>query len=122
MKRTYETGVDGENRAAEWLHEKYGMDLMETRFRSKAGEIDLIMKDGGTIVFIEVKTRLNAPPGMGLMAIDRRKQARIARAATLYLIHNGWLNHSVRFDVCEVSSDHVLHIPNAFQPGGMFYR
>ncbi len=122
MKKTYETGLAGEKMAADWLIENKGMCLLETRFRSKAGEIDLIMKDGKTIVFIEVKTRLNAPPGTGLLAIDRRKQTRIAKAANLYLIHNGWLNRPVRFDVCEVSADSVLHIPNAFQPGGIFYR
>ena len=119
---TYQTGLAGEQAAAEWLRMKYRMQLVETRYRSKAGEIDLIMLDQKTIVFIEVKTRLHAAAGTGLMAVDHRKQKRIARAATLYLISKGWQNRPVRFDVVEVSENSVLHIPNAFQPGGMFYR
>ena len=122
MKMTYQTGLAGEKAAADWLKNKHGMILLETRYRNKAGEIDLIMKDGETVVFIEVKTRLHAVPGSGLMAVDRKKQQRIARAAVLYLMSKGWMNHSVRFDVAEVTEKHVLHIPNAFQPGIMFYR
>ncbi len=122
MKTTYQTGLAGEQTASDWLRRKHGMILLETRYRNKAGEIDLIMKDGKTVVFIEVKTRLHAVPGSGLMAVDRKKQQRIARAAVLYLINKGWMNLSVRFDVAEVTEKHVIHIPNAFQPGNMFYR
>ena len=122
MKITYQTGLAGEQTAAEWLKRKYGMILLETRYRNKAGEIDLIMKDRETVAFIEVKTRLHAAPGSGLMAVDRKKQQRIARAAMLYLMSKGWMNLSVRFDIAEVTENHVLHIPNAFQPGDMFYR
>ena len=122
MKRTYETGLEGERRAAEWLSVHHGMKLLGHRVRNKAGEIDLIMADGDTVVFVEVKTRLTGTPGSGLLAVDRRKQQRIARAAVLYLAENRLRNRAVRFDVAEVSEKDVLHIPNAFQPGGMFYR
>ena len=122
MKKTYETGLIGEQKAAEWLKEQAGMKLLEQRYRNQAGEIDLIMLDRDTIVFIEVKTRLHAIPGAGLLAVDRKKQQRIARAASLYLIGKGWLNRSVRFDAAEVTQSSVIHIPNAFQPGDMFYR
>ena len=122
MKQTYETGLEGERRAAEWLSDHRGMKLLGQRIRNRAGEIDLIMMDGETVVFIEVKTRLNGPPGSGLLAVDRRKQQRIARAAVLYLALNRLQNRAVRFDVAEVSANGIIHIPNAFQPGGMFYR
>ena len=122
MKTTYQTGLAGEQTAADWLKRKYGMILLETRYRNKAGEIDLIMKDKETVVFIEVKTRLHAFTGSGLMAVDRKKQQRIARAAMIYLISKDWMNLSVRFDVAEVTEKNVLYIPNAFQPGKMFYR
>lgn len=122
MKTTYQTGLMGEQTAADWLEKNRGMKLLEKRCRTKAGEIDLIMQDGDTIAFIEVKTRQNAVPGAGLLAVDRRKQRRIAQAAMLWLIGKHWHNRSVRFDVAEVSGDHVLFVPNAFQPGGMFYR
>ena len=122
MKMTYQTGVIGEQTAAEWLAEHADMVLLETRYRNKAGEIDLIMLDGETVVFIEVKTRLHAVPGSGLMAIDRKKQQRIARAAILYLMEKKWMDRSVRFDAAEVTGSDVIHVPNAFQPGNMFYR
>ena len=122
MKETYQTGLDGENKAAEWLRNHRSMILLEKRYRNKAGEIDLIMLDGKTIVFIEVKTRMHARPGNGLMAVDRKKQQRIARAAILYLIGKEWQNRLTRFDIAEVSPDGVLHVPNAFQPGDMIYR
>lgn len=122
MKMTYQTGLAGEQTAAEWLKKNCRMKLIENRYRNKAGEIDLIMLDRETIVFIEVKTRIHAYPGSGLMAVDRKKQKRIARAAVLYMIGKGWQNRAARFDVVEVSENAVIHIPNAFQPGGIFYR
>lgn len=122
MRMTYQTGLTGERTAAEWLKKTAGMKLLESRHRNRAGEIDLIMLDRETIVFVEVKTRLHAPAGSGLMSVDRKKQQRIARAAVLYLQEKGWMDRSVRFDVTEVTEDQVIHIPNAFQPGSMFYR
>lgn len=122
MKMTYQTGIIGEQKAAEWLKNHNGMQLLETRYRNKAGEIDLIMMDRGTIVFVEVKTRLHAPAGSGLLAVDQRKQQRIARAAMLYLMENKLLKNAVRFDVAEVTASEVIHVPDAFQPGSMFYR
>ncbi len=122
MKETYQTGLDGENRAAAWLQKNRSMILLEKRYRNKAGEIDLIMLDGKTVVFVEVKTRLHASPGTGLMAVDRRKQQRIARAAILYLIGKEWQNRLTRFDIAEVSPEDVLYIPDAFQPGDLVYR
>lgn len=121
MKEIYETGLNGERTAAEWLKTKYGMILVENRYRNKAGEIDLIMADGKTIVFVEVKTRMSGRPGNGLMAVDRKKQQRIGRTAVLYLISHGWQNRPVRFDVIEITKNDILYAPNAFQPGGMFY-
>ena len=122
MKQTYDTGLSGEQQAAEWLKNEYGMQMLTQRCRTKAGEIDLIMADGETIVFVEVKTRLHASAGNGVLAVDRRKQQRITKASILFLMKMGWKNRAVRYDIVEVRSDGILYIPNAFQPGGMFYR
>lgn len=122
MKHTYETGLLGEEIAAQWLEQHYGMRLLESRYKTKAGEIDLIMLDGNTVVFVEVKTRMTSQPGIGLATINQQKQRRISRAATLFLMRMEWLDRAVRFDVIEVHPDDMLYIPNAFQPGGMFYR
>ena len=108
MKQTYETGVSGEEPAAEWLRKKHGMTTLEQRYRTKAGEIDLIMLDGDTIAFIEVKTRLSASAGEGALAVDRRKQQRITNASVLYLMKKGWQNRAVRYDVVEVRREELL--------------
>ena len=121
-KQTYQTGLAGEQTAADWLREHRGMVCLESRYRTPAGEIDLIMTEGKTLVFVEVKTRLKASPGEGMLSVDAKKQRRVSRAAMLYLMRKGWTNRPVRFDVVEVRRDAVLHIPNAFQPGGMFFR
>lgn len=122
MKKTYETGLKGELAAEEWLRNNRKMTCLERRYRSKAGEIDLIMLEGDTIVFVEVKTRRSGQPGSGIMSIDQRKQSRISRASLIYLMKKRWLNRNIRYDVVELNPEGILYIPNAFQPGGMFYK
>ena len=123
MKATYQTGLKGEEIAEEYLAAR-GMRCLERRYREKNGEIDLIMEEGSTYVFVEVKARFSAAEtGSGLMAVTPSKQRRIARCAMLYLMkHDPHGNRSVRFDVIEVNREGVTHIPNAFQPGGMIFR
>lgn len=123
MKHTYETGLSGELAAEKYLTTEKGMRCLERRYRNKCGEIDLIMQDGDAVVFVEVKTRRTGDPGLGLLAVDQRKQKRIIRASTLYLMSHQKMNAVIRFDVVEVGLQSILHIPNAFQPAGsMFYR
>ena len=122
MKKTYETGLQGEETAKNYLQRMYGMTCLERRYRTKCGEIDLIMLDGNTIVFVEVKTRKTGAAGSGLSAVNFAKQKRILNAALLYLMKMKWMEREVRFDLVEVFCDHVLHIPNAFQPYGKFYH
>ena len=122
MKQTYETGILGEIAAETYLCGKCGMICLERRYRTKSAEIDLIMQDQDTLVFVEVKTRSKGKPGDGLQTVNAAKQKRISRGAMLYLMKHHKLNQSVRFDVVEVNRENIIHIPNAFQPGGMFYR
>jgi putative endonuclease len=123
MKQTYETGLSGEQTAADWLQANHGMKALEQRYRTKAGEIDLIMLDQETVVFVEVKTRLSGHAGEGLLAVNKKKQQRITNASILYLLKKGWKNRAVRYDIIEIRQNEVLYIPNAFQPGtGLFYR
>ncbi len=122
MKQTYQTGVNGEREAEAYLCDEKGMQCLERRFRSRHGEIDLILRDGETIVFAEVKTRKSGVEGSGLMSVTPAKQKRIAQAATVYLMTHHQLNFPVRFDVIEIFQERITYIPNAFQPGGVFYR
>ena len=121
MKATYQTGVAGEELAEDYLTQA-GMRCLERRYKEKCGEEDLIMEDGDTIVFVEVKARFSSTPaGAGLGAVTASKQKRVAKCATVYLMKNKALNRSVRFDVVEVNREGIIHIPNAFQPGGMLF-
>ena len=121
MKAPYQTGVAGEELAEDYLSEA-GMRCLERRYREKCGEVDLIMEDGDTIVFVEVKARFSGrSAGAGLGAVTPSKQKRLARCATMYLMKHNAINRSVRFDVVEVNREGILHIPNAFQPGGMYF-
>jgi len=121
MKTTYETGLRGEQQAEAYLAGK-GMVCLERRYRGPHGEIDLVMRDGDTLVFVEVKTRKNGTSGSALYAVSPAKQRRIAGTAMGYLLKTHQLNSAVRFDVIEITPEAVLHIPDAFQPGGMFFR
>ncbi len=77
-------GARAEQWAAQYLQQQ-GLKLSAQNYRSRFGEIDLIMQDGATLVFIEVRLRRNASFGGAAASIDARKQQRIIRTAQHYL-------------------------------------
>ncbi len=99
-----ELGRRGEAIAARYLAGR-GFRILQHRFRTRGGEIDLVAEEGETLAFIEVKTRSSAACGRPAEAVDRRKQARLARAATVYLARTGRHDSACRFDVVEVWND-----------------
>ena len=111
--RQHETGLRGESQAEEYLCQR-GMQVLDRRFRAEDGEIDLVMLDGETVVFVEVKARPSARAGMGLMAVTPAKQRRMTHAALAYLVEREWMARPVRFDVVEITARGVLYVPNAF--------
>jgi putative endonuclease len=78
-------GRQGEQRALDYLR-RHGLKLVEENFSCKAGEIDLIMRDGNTVVFVEVRQRSGMAPVMAAESISPAKIRRIVRAAQLYLM------------------------------------
>ena len=111
--KQYDSGISGELLAEQYLSQQ-GMSLVARRYRGEDGEIDLIMLDGDTVVFVEVKARPASRAGTGLMAVTPAKQRRMTHAATAFLLEREWMERLVRFDVVEITRDGVLHIPNAF--------
>ncbi len=109
----YAKGVMGENAALDYLQNR-GMELLERRFRSPVGEIDLIMRDGGTLAFVEVKTRERASGESALLAVDTRKRDRLVRTARCYLGEHPFAG-AIRFDVLIVTREGVRLIENAFE-------
>lgn len=77
-------GAQAEQLAAQYLQQQ-GLKLVVQNYRSRFGEIDLIMHDGTTVVFIEVRLRRNANFGGAAASIDARKQKRIISTAQQYL-------------------------------------
>ncbi len=115
-EKTYQTGLDGEEQARIFLESK-GMIFVRSRYRCVCGEIDLIMMDGKTIVFTEVKTRFTGRAGSGLMAVDRTKQGRLSRAAVCFLKETHMTGSPARFDVIEINRDGIIYVRDAFHPG-----
>jgi len=116
MKNRQESGREGEERAVGFLQKK-GYEILHRNVRYKRGEIDIIARDGDTVVFVEVKSRSSSGFGVPEEAVDRRKQRQLCRLALLYLQKKGWLHRvDCRFDVVAVSLDtHEIHlIKNAF--------
>lgn len=77
-------GAQAEQWAAHYL-QKQGLKLIEQNYRGRFGEIDLIMQDGATLVFVEVRLRRNAAFGGAAASLDARKQQRIIRTSQQYL-------------------------------------
>ena len=109
-------GSDGEKEATEYLI-KNGYKIIERNFFCKRGEIDIIAKDGDTIVFIEVKTRKSIKYGTPAEAVDEIKQKHIYKAAEYYLYSRNLEKEYVRIDVIEVyykKDEHIInHIKKA---------
>ena len=91
-------GSEGERAAAAFL-EARGYRILERNYRTKLGEIDLVAEEGRTLVFVEVKVRLNDRFGGPAAAITSAKQARIARLAQQYVASRRLAERACRFDV-----------------------
>ncbi|MBS6396504.1 MAG: YraN family protein [Clostridiales bacterium] len=108
-------GTAYEEWAAAWLTRK-GMEILKRNYRCRQGEIDLIARDGKYLVFIEVKYRGVGKAGHPAEAVDRRKQARIIRAARQYLFENRISeDQACRFDVVSILGEEPEHIEHAFE-------
>lgn len=91
-----------------------GLVLLERNYRSRFGEIDLIMQDGDVLVFAEVRYRKNAKYGGAALSVGYQKQQRIRKTAMIYLQRKG-CNHPARFDVIAIEGDMKLNwIKRAF--------
>lgn len=111
--KQFEAGLDGEALAEQYLCQQ-GMTSIARRYRGADGEIDLVMQEDETIVFVEVKARPSGRRGDGLQAVTAAKQRRLTHAALTFLMEREWMERLVRFDVVEITREGILHIPNAF--------
>lgn len=111
-------GKRGESIAEAYLRGQ-GFVILEKNYRSRTGEIDIVARDGTTIVFVEVKARRTLAYGVPQLAVTPFKQRQISRAALAWLAHRRKTGENARFDVVAVYlPDHsvpdIEHIRNAF--------
>jgi putative endonuclease len=114
-------GLDGEQRARRVL-EARGYRMLDCRYRTRHGEIDLVARHDAVVVFVEVKARRGRRFGDPAASVTPQKQRRLVAMAIEYLARHRLGRAAVRFDV--VTVDHtagadplVTVIPGAFRPG-----
>ncbi len=110
-------GAAGEDVAAAWYEDR-GYEILERNWRRREGEVDLIARQGRTVVFCEVKARTSDRFGSGAEAVRVPKQRRIRRLAARWLSEltpaAGRARVEVRFDVVSITAGDVEVIEDAF--------
>jgi len=110
-------GNRGEDIATAYL-QKQGYKILNRNFRTKFGEIDIICSQARTIVFVEVKTRIDSKFGSPEESVTRNKQEHIRRTALAYLQANSKSFQEIRFDVIGIKAKggefEVNHLQAAF--------
>jgi putative endonuclease len=112
-------GERGESIATAYLRGQR-FTIVARNFRCKAGEVDIVARDGKTYVFVEVKTRRTLSFGPPQLAVTPFKQRQISKAALSWLAKNRLQDADARFDVIAILlRDHAVpeidHIRNAFE-------
>ncbi len=118
-------GRRGEQAAERYLKRR-GYKVLARSNRLRPGELDLVMLDCGTIVFVEVKTRQSQEAGHPAEAVDEKKQRRLTRLAVTFLKRHRLLEYPARFDVVAITwpggrgRPQIEHFPNAFEAVGQW--
>lgn len=108
-----EKGREAEERAAQFLKTS-GYALLDRNFRWKGGEIDIIARKGGVVVFVEVRLRASANFGTAAETVGPAKREKIRRTALLYA-QNKKLDCPLRFDVIAFDGETMEHTESAFE-------
>lgn len=104
-------GATAENDALAYL-QQHGLRLIERNFRCKTGEIDLIMRDDSSLVFVEVRKRASMRFGGAAASVSAQKQIKLIRTAQFYLMRYT-MQPVCRFDVIAIDGGRLTWIKNA---------
>lgn len=110
-----QSGDEWEKEARRWLESK-GLRFIAANVHARGGEIDLIMREGNTTVFIEVRFRRSEHYGGAAASVTRSKQTKLLQTARLWLArHNGSFETTdCRFDVVACNGNQIEWFKNAF--------
>ena len=113
-------GSEGESIARKEL-ENLGYRIIERNYRTRFGEIDIVADDGGTVVFVEVKTKTSGDFGDPVEEVTPQKQRQIVSMGEFYATYCCPPNTSCRFDVvaidCSIEPPAITVYKDAFRPG-----
>ena len=113
LTESQNTGYKAEENALSFLA-RQGLKVVERNFRCRFGEIDLIMRDGDVLVFVEVRKRKNGFFGGALASISMAKQRRLVSTARYYLSRTSFLP-SCRFDVVAFDGNECRWLKNVIE-------
>jgi putative endonuclease len=122
MNRRQQIGHAWEDIAGEYL-ERQGLAILKRRYRCRMGELDLVCRDGATLVIVGGRARSRAARAPALETVDRGKQQRIIQATRHLMLRNpGWNAFTMRFDVVAIDDIDGGHarfhwVQNAFECG-----
>jgi putative endonuclease len=114
-------GLEGERMAIAFLT-SCGWSVEAHRFKLGRHDVDLVIRNGNTVAFVEVKTRRSRSFGSGLEAVNWRKQRDIARVASVWTLRHGRPGDEYRFDLlavqhCGRGAPLIEHVADAWRPG-----
>ena len=111
-------GNAAEDQALQLLQQR-GLALIARNWRCRAGELDLVLRDGDTVVVAEVRSRASSEFGAAAETVDARKQRKLVAAARLFLAGRPELaDRPVRFDVVALDGPKKIEwLQGAFEPG-----
>ena len=101
MDHRQSLGKRGEDLACEEL-EKRGYVIVDRRFRTRCGELDIVARDGGVLVFVEVKARSGSDFGTPFESVTWKKRQRLSQMAASYLFVKRLAGAACRFDVVAI--------------------
>lgn len=106
-------GKEAERQASRYLQQQ-GLTHIAQNVQCRFGELDLIMRQGDTLVFVEVKYRRASGFGGAIAAVTPQKQQKLRLTANWYLQQQGLSQSPCRFDVLAIDGDTINWIQNAF--------
>ncbi len=108
-------GSQFEQIAVQYLMER-GYVIITQNFQCRTGEIDIIAKESGYLVFVEVKYRINTTKGLPQEAINSRKMQKITRTAEYYMLTKHIsMDTPCRFDAVIILNEEISLIQDAFE-------